>query len=304
MTNQILIRQLKSTILFVFALNFFITSVYAQDVKKAKETEGVNEPIAKISGAKKVNPSTVEIIYENGQKLIVDFYGDNIFRLFQDNTGGVLRDPQAKPEARILVDNPRKPVSNLSITDENNSVLISTEKVSIEIGKNTSLLKVFNKKTKALTLQMLKPLAIEKNKLTITLKENPDEYFYGGGVQNGRFSHKGKAIAIENQNSWTDGGVASPNPFYWSDKGYGIMFYTFKKGKYDFGAKEAGVVKLSHETSYLDAFIMINDGAVSLLNDFYQLTGNPVLLPKFGFYQGHLNAYNRDFWKEDEKGFI
>ncbi len=28
---------------------------------------------------------------------------------------------------------------------------------------------------------------------------------------------------------------------------------------------------------------MVNDGVVSLLNDFYQLTGNPVLLPKFGF---------------------
>ena len=46
---------------------------------------------------------------------------------------------------------------------------------------------------------------------------------------------------------------------------------------------------------------MVNDGAVSLLNDFYQLTGNPVLLPKFGFYQGHLNAYNRDYWVEDER---
>jgi len=43
---------------------------------------------------------------------------------------------------------------------------------------------------------------------------------------------------------------------------------------------------------------MINDGAVPLLNDFYQLTGHPVLIPKFGFYQGHLNAYNRDFWKD------
>lgn len=48
---------------------------------------------------------------------------------------------------------------------------------------------------------------------------------------------------------------------------------------------------------------MVNDSPVALLNDFYQLTGNPVLLPKFGFYEGHLNAYNRDYWKEDEKGY-
>ena len=82
------------------------------------------------------------------------------------------------------------------------------------------------------------------------------------------------------------------------------MWYTFKPGKYDFGASQKGLVSLSHETDYLDVFFMINDGAVPLLNDFYQLTGNPILLPKFGFYQGHLNAYNRDYWKEDEKGIL
>ena len=81
-----------------------------------------------------------------------------------------------------------------------------------------------------------------------------------------------------------------------------MMWYTFRKGEYDFGATEKNIVKLSHNSSYLDIFYMVNDGAVSLLNDFYQLTGNPVLLPKFGFYEGHLNAYNRDYWKEDEKG--
>ena len=40
---------------------------------------------------------------------------------------------------------------------------------------------------------------------------------------------KAKVIAIENQNSWTDGGVASPTPFYWSTNGYGMMWYTFKR---------------------------------------------------------------------------
>ena len=75
-------------------------------------------------------------------------------------------------------------------------------------------------------------------------------------------------------------------------------------GKYDFGATVENTVKLSHDTNYIDAFFMVNDGPVALLNDFYQLTGNPVLLPKFGFYEGHLNAYNRDYWKEDPNGIL
>ena len=31
--------------------------------------------------------------------------------------------------------------------------------------------------------------------------------------------------------------------------------------------------------------------------------GTP-FVAQFGFYEGHLNAYNRDYWKEDEKGIL
>ena len=89
-----------------------------------------------------------------------------------------------------------------------------------------------------------------------------------------------------------------------SKDGYGVMWHIVKGGGYDFGREEKGIVKLFQQTDCLDMCVMVNDGAVPLLNDFYQLTGNPVLIPKFGFYQGHLNAYNRDYWKEDEKGIL
>ncbi|MBS1496358.1 MAG: discoidin domain-containing protein, partial [Bacteroidetes bacterium] len=82
------------------------------------------------------------------------------------------------------------------------------------------------------------------------------------------------------------------------------LWHTFKPGNYDFGAKQKGEVLLSHNTNYLDVFFMISNGADYLLNDYYQLTGNPVLLPKFAFYEGHLNAYNRDFWKQDSAGIL
>ena len=121
-------------------------------------------------------------------------------------------------------------------------------------------------------------------------------------MQNGRFSHRGKVIQIVNSNNWVDGGVASPTPYYWSTGGYGVMWYTFKKGQYDFNSGSDGTVKMQHDGDYLDLFVMVDEGPVALLNDFYQLTGNPVLLPKFGFYEGHLNAYNRDYWVESTDG--
>ncbi|MDR1763434.1 MAG: DUF5110 domain-containing protein [Dysgonamonadaceae bacterium] len=258
----------------------------------------------KVTDFRKINQNTVEIRLSDNKTLTIDFYGDNIFRLFCDPAGGEIRDPEAKPEAKILVEQPRKAVATLNLSEKNNLLLIKTAKIRVEIDKTTSLLKVYNIKNNSLAFEEIEPLAFDSDKVTLALNADSEEFFYGGGVQNGRFSHRGKIISIENQNSWTDGGVASPAPFYWSTNGYALMWHTFRKGKYDFGASGKNKVKIAHETSYLDVFVMINDRPTALLNDYYQLTGNPVLLPKFGFYEGHLNAYNRDYWKADTTGIL
>ncbi len=260
--------------------------------------------VKRILSAQALNATSYELKLDNNRKMVIDFYGPNIFRIFIDSAGKSLRDPVAKPVAQILVDNPRKPAGNIKLSETATTISLTTEKISIRWDKTNALLNITNLATGKQVLQQVKPVNFEPNKVSIGIKENTSEYFYGGGVQNGRFSHKGKSIAIENQSSWTDGGVASPAPFYWSTNGYAIMWYSFKKGRYDYGAAEKNLVNLYHETDYADFFIMVNDGVTPLLNDYYQLTGNPVLLPKFAFYQGHLNAYNRDYWAEDTTGIV
>lgn len=257
-----------------------------------------------IVSARRLNPTTVELNLANGKQLTVDFYGENIFRLFRDDNGGIMRHPAANPPASILVKNPRKAVGAISLSETPSEVTVSSPRVSLTWSKGTGLLTVRDLKSGREVMKEAAPVSFEKGKTRLTLNEQPGEYFYGGGVQNGRFSHKGKQIAIVNSNSWTDNGVASPAPFYWSTAGYGLMPYTFAPGKYDFGKETPGKVAVSHDTDYLDAFVMVDETPAELLSDFYQLTGNPVLLPKFGFYEGHLNAYNRDFWKEDPKGIL
>ena len=264
----------------------------------AAPSTGIEQPAQQVTGVKKTGATTAEVTLANGQRLLLDFYGDNIVRLFRDPKGGAVRDPEAKPEAKILVAQPRKEIAGLTVGEQNGGFTLSTGRIAVQIDKQSGLMRVTDTQTGRTVVEETAPALFEKNKVTLTLKAGTDEYFYGGGVQNGRFSHRGQQIAIENTNSWTDGGVCSPAPFYWSTGGYGIMWHTFRKGIYDFGAEKAGQVKLSHDTDYLDLFVMVNDTPVKLLNDYYQLTGNPVLLPKFGFYEGHLNAYNRDYWKE------
>ena len=285
-------------------MNGSMPAVMASPPCPAVETRMQQTDGRYVTDAVPINPTTVELRFADGRRKTIDFYGENIFRLFQDNAGGIIRDPQAKPEARILTGQPRRDIGKVEIVKEEGSVRIATAQTVIDVDRRSGLMKVINRHTGTTVIEEQAPMESDKEKTTLFLTERPDEYFYGGGVQNGRFSHKGHSIAIENQNSWTDGGVASPCPFYWSTGGYGLLWHTFRRGTYDFGREEKGVVKLSHQTDYLDLFIMVDDGAAALLHDFYQLTGHPVLIPKFGFYQGHLNAYNRDYWKEDEKGIL
>ena len=288
---------MKSAILFATLL------LYATSLQVFASNDNKQTTILK--DVKQINPTSVELRMSNGQTITLDFYGENIFRMFQDVNGGIIRDPKPMtgyPEAQILVDNPRKKVAEITVSENNDTYTIATSKIEVNVCKVTGQIKVKNLVTGEIAFEETEPVLFKNSKTIITLKCNEGEYFYGGGVQNGRFSHAGRIIKIENQNSWTDGGVASPAPFFWSTNGYGFMWHTFRKGEYDFGATDSEKTTLMHESDYLDVFFMISDNGISLLNDFYQLTGNPVLMPKFGFYMGHLNAYNRDFWTESTDG--
>ena len=46
------------------------------------------------------------------------------------------------------------------------------------------------------------PIQYKEGSTIQTLGTDENEYFYGGGTQNGRFSHKGEKIDIVNSNNW------------------------------------------------------------------------------------------------------
>ena len=59
-----------------------------------------------------------------------------------------MRDPEAKPEAKILVSNPRKAVTKLNIAQDNNQLSITTDKVQVVLIKHL-FFKLINLQTKA-----------------------------------------------------------------------------------------------------------------------------------------------------------
>lgn len=256
-----------------------------------------------IKGIRMLNRQAAEVTDQYGHTTTLDFYGPNVVRMFRDEGGGILRDPEATPPAEILVRNARK-TARVTAEETTGTFVVRAEGgMAVSIDKGTGLFAFTDFRGDTLVVQTME-VSFAKGGYDMALGIKKGEYFFGGGVQNGRFSHRGGRISIVNTNSWTDGGVCSPAPFYWSTAGYGVLCHTFRPGYYDFTGSQAVI---HHDADYLDIFLWTGQDPEALLDGYYQLTGHPVLLPKFAFYEGHLNAYNRDYWvptDDEQRGIL
>lgn len=190
----------------------------------------------------------------------------------------------------------------VEIYEENQTINLCCGKTKVSFDKATAKMKIsVSGKT---VLEEAQGLMIGEETVQ-TLVRGEKENFYGGGTQNGRFVHTGKTIQIVNESAWMDGGVASPNPFYFTTEGYGVLRNTFADGSYDFGESETAVVRAAHKEAKFSAYYFLSDGengsriTQEILKAYYHVTGNPLLLPEYGFYEGHLNCYNRDAWSDE-----
>ena len=75
---------------------------------------------------------------------------------------------------------------------------------------------------------------LERHSTTQSLGRGPNEQFFGGGMQNGRFSHRDQTIKISADFNWEDGGNPNASPYYMSTAGYGVLRNTFSPGSYSF----------------------------------------------------------------------
>ncbi len=256
----------------------------------------------------KAKDNVVNIKYNNGAvKGKITFLEDGIFRYNVDPTGKFAEYATPNEETHTATIQAQSDSSKkyshpaAKVIDKGNTFEISSADTTIVLDKNTAKMSIKNKAGETI---MNESAALTIDKETVQkLDTSDDEYFFGGGTQNGRFTHKGKTINIANESSWVDGGVSSPNPFYWSTKGYGVLRNTFKPGKYNFANGQKNVATTHYENEF-DAYYFVSndknvaDKASTLLNEYYEVTGNPLLLPEYAFYLAHLNCYNRDGWRE------
>ncbi|KRM71197.1 TIM-barrel domain-containing protein [Lacticaseibacillus brantae] len=289
------------------------TAVQNPPVAQPRTTAAVTtaEPVAGRTIVNVIKQSDhYDIQYSDSTTARVYIFANNLFRYYLDPTGQYADPAQSAPNlnAKIIV----KDLAAYGLDAFNASTLeaagdsftLKTPQMSIVFNKAAGTMAV-NKISNGTSKQAFtetKTTDVTSTSTTEHLSVAKDENFFGGGTQNGRFTHRGEQVKIVNTNNWVDGGVASPNPFYWSTNGYGVLRNTFTPGLYDFGSTDPNELTTTHDENRLDAFYFVGDTPYQILKSYYDLTGDPALMPMYGFYEAHLNAYNRDYWVEANKG--
>lgn len=131
-----------------------------------------------------------------------------------------------------------------------------------------------------------RPLRWSTGGMRQSLERAKDEQFFGGGEQNGSFSHRDKTVHVANNTDWDEGGYPNSQPFYLSSAGYGAYRNTFAPGVYDFGPS----VHTGQQERRLDAYYFLGD-AKKVIGKYTSLVGKPFMPPVYGLEPGDADCY-------------
>lgn len=255
-----------------------------------------------------------DLVTENGITFRVQFYTPQVFRILAapqklepqlDRAGNPLKDKDGNVMTYVSADfsdplnNPEKVQILVGVPEDKTPVRFADNRAEGTLTFATSALKLtVNKADTTFSLAYsdgtpiwseAAPLDLSPNGTTQTLKTTADEFFYGGGQQNGYLSHKGRKIEIRADSNWGEGGHPNPAPWYMTNTGYGVLRHTFSQGVYDFSAEDA--IKTTHYENRFDAFYFVGTNFAGTLNLYTQFTGRPNLIPRWGLQLGDADAY-------------
>jgi len=216
-------------------------------------------------------------------KVKLQFYSDDIFRIWLAPDGDF-----TNPAGNDIVENYTVKNPQVTAADKGSYYQIKSRDCILRVYKQPLRFALYDVSGTHQIWAETKPISFGA-KTTQTMARQPNEYFYGCGMQNGYFSHRGNDILIEKGNGWDNGGRANPAPFYMSTAGYGVFRNTFDAGLYSF--KET--LKFTHNENRFDAFYFYGPSLKKILDGYTQTTGRPFLMPRWALSLGDANCYNR-----------
>ncbi|TDU89268.1 alpha-glucosidase (family GH31 glycosyl hydrolase) [Kribbella voronezhensis] len=231
-------------------------------------------------------------------KVRVVFLKDDVFRLWLA-PDGTFADPANTPPT-----DPGAPASNIVVKtdyakpkttwrDLGSYYSLKTGAIEVRANKSPLRFSLYRSNGQQVWAETA-PLSWNDTSTTQSLSRGANEQFFGGGMQNGRFSHRDQTIAVARDFNWEDGGNPNASPYYMSTAGYGVLRNTFSPGSYSF----TDPVVTTHDEKRFDAYYFVGDLKTSL-DRYTELTGRPFMPPIYGLEYGDSDCYNRGHYGTD-----
>lgn len=223
----------------------------------------------------------------SGIVFTVSFLRPDVFRI-QAAPGRQFADPKNKPElAQIVVADLTKR-AKVTTKETAQELRFKTDALTLRLDKATCRFDLTDAAGKPVW-QETAPLSFGASNTVQTLATSTNEFFFGGGQQNGYFSHKGRKIEIRADGNWGEGGHPNPAPFYVTTRGYGVLRNTFATGEYDFS--DSDTIALAHTERRFDAFYFVGPGFHRVIDLYTQFTGRPNFVPIWALELGEADAW-------------
>lgn len=237
-----------------------------------------------------------ELHYASGEIARLYILSDGIFRLLIDpskkyNSTDSLVDLSKFDQTSFKNSTPRA---------TSDSFIIKAGNYQIIFDQKAATMSIFDEVLHRNRLRQISPIELDQKSSYEFLKQNKNEFYFGGGIQNGAFSHKGEAITIQTDGITGTGGVLSQVPFFWSNAGFGELRNTTSKGIYDFGKLHANSTIIEHQSPIFDNFYLLANSPQEILAKYYSLTGTPLMPPKYAMSLGHLGNFIDTNWQASQ----
>lgn len=219
----------------------------------------------------------------NSEQFNIQILRNDIFRIWMAYDGEF-----KNPAGNDLIINTPSETTTSTESDQGTYYLIQTPEMSIRAYKNPLRFALYRADNATLIWEEARGLTYGKETVQY-LKRGKDEQFFGGGMQNGRFSHRNKTIKMTIDYNWEDGGNPNPATFYMSTNGYGAVRNTYAPGSYSFN----DTIKTTHKESRFDCYYFVGNSLKETLGNYTDLTGKPFLMPRWALNKGDANCYNR-----------
>ncbi|MEW6472389.1 MAG: TIM-barrel domain-containing protein [Actinomycetota bacterium] len=228
-----------------------------------------------------VRGNTVEISARPAKAQVV-FLSDDTFR-FWVAFGGKFVD-----ETDMVVHGERHRAGvEPEVTDAGGYIQVATKALTLRIYKDRLRIGLYRPDGTTRIVEEKRPLAWDQQSGTTQyLTRGDTEQYFGGGMQNGRFTHRYKAIDIAVSYNWDDGGCPNSVPFYLSSAGYGVFRHTFAPGQYVFH----DTVRTRHAERRFDAYYFVGTPK-HVIDRYTELTGRPLMPPIYGLEMGDADCY-------------